>query len=92
MPKRQNKSGGNPPKRPARAPARADSSDEEEDAGELKALLAMVEALESEVALREAGGGDGSNTSSTPAPTRVERCGEKCRSWRETQPIAVTFF
>lgn len=56
MPKRQDKSGGKAPKRSVRAPARVDSSDEEEDTGDLRALLARVEALEKEVALRESSG------------------------------------
>ncbi|XP_066484678.1 uncharacterized protein [Tiliqua scincoides] len=70
MPKRNKKSGGKAPKRPPPNPAPASSSDEENDTAELRALVARVEALEKEKAMRDAGLGDGGSTSGAPPPSR----------------------
>ncbi|KAJ6655396.1 hypothetical protein lerEdw1_005454 [Lerista edwardsae] len=75
MPKRHKKSGGKAPKRPNPVPETVNSSDEDEEMAQLKALIARVDALEREQKLREAGLGDGGGTSGVAVPRRSNRKG-----------------
>lgn len=53
MPKKNKKSGGKALRRPPPAPVLSSSDDDEDDVTELRALVARVEALEKEKAMRE---------------------------------------